>query len=128
VLRPIRLVRLAATSEGLRLRYFMRRVAVRAALGCVALFLLLDGLVFGHIAVWYSLREYLPRHLTALILTVVDLLLALVLAMIASRSRPGLAEREAKLVRERALDDVVNSLTISALVMRTVEMFTRARR
>jgi hypothetical protein len=123
-----RLAQVALEAEAMRLRQKARRTIVRILLGCVAVMLLLGAMVFGHIAVWYWLRESLTRQYVALIFTGADLLLAVILGLLAARSKPGQVEVEALLVRRRALVDAAESLTISALVLRLVETFVRSRR
>ena len=55
-MRALRLARIAAEAEGLRLRYSAQRTVMRAILGLVALAFLFGALVFGQIAAWYWLR------------------------------------------------------------------------
>jgi hypothetical protein len=125
--RPLRLVRIALAAEAVRLRYQLRRTVIRAAIGVVATALLLSALVFGHIAAWNWLRESLAPGMVALIFAGADLLLAVVLALAALRSVPGPVEREARAVRERALDDAADFVSISALLLRLVDLLTHRR-
>jgi hypothetical protein len=115
---PIRLLRIAMEAELLRLNHHARRTVFRVVLGCFAAALLLGALGFGHVAVWYWLRETLPGQFVAAIFAGCDLVLALVLAVLASRSVPSRVELEALSVRRRALDDAAASVTISALAIR----------
>ncbi len=108
--------------------YQARRMVIRVLLACMARALLLGALAFGHVAAWCWLRRSLPAEYVALIFAGVDLLLAVVLLVVANRSRPGAVEAEALAVRRRALDDAVGSLTISALLMRLVEQLLMPRR
>jgi hypothetical protein len=128
--RPIRLARIALSAELLRLRYRVRRTATRAVIGLCALLFLLGVLFFAHIAVWYWLRESMRAQYVALIFAGVDLLLAAILGVVAMSSSPGVAERGALAVRDRALEDASASVSLSALAMRLLELFmvTRARR
>jgi hypothetical protein len=121
-MRPLRLARVAMAAEALRLREEIRRAVLRFVLGSVAVGLLVGALLFAHVAAWYWLRESLPQRDVALIFAAVDVLLALLLGFIALRSRPSLAEREALLLREQALDGVLDSLSASALLIRGVEL------
>ncbi len=115
-MRSLRLARIAAEAEGLRLRYAVRRAVVRAVFGVVALALLLGALAFCHIAAWYWLRQWFDRPAVALIIAGAELVLALILALLAARSSPGRIEAEALALRRRALDDATRSLAFSAML------------
>jgi hypothetical protein len=123
----LRLVRIALAAEALRLRYQFRRAVIRAVIGVVAMALLLGALAFGHIAAWNWLRESMAPAPVALIFAGVDLLLAVVLGWLALRSVPGAVEREARAVRERALDDAADCLSISALLLQLIDLLTHRR-
>ena len=84
-MRTLRLVRLAAEAEGVRLREQARRTLVRAMLGMVALGFLATALVFAHVAVWYWLRQYWTETDTALVIAAADLVIAALLAVLAAR-------------------------------------------
>jgi hypothetical protein len=121
-MRPLRLVRVAMAAEGLRLREEVRRAALRFILGGIAVGLVVAALVFAHIAAWHWLRLSLSEQAVALIFAGGDFLLALILGFIALRSRPSRAEREALVLREQALNGVLDSLSFSAILMRGVEL------
>jgi uncharacterized membrane protein len=125
---PFRLVRIALEAEGLRLRHKTRRIIVRVVLGYFALGLVFCAVGFLHVAAWFWLRQSLTGPSVALIFAGADLLLGLILAAIAFWDRPGLAEREALAVRRRALEDVMGSLTVSALVIQVIERLLARRR
>jgi hypothetical protein len=113
---PLRLLRIALEAERLRLGLHASRTVRRAVMGCIALILLLGALGFGHVAAWYWLREYLAAQYVALIFAGTDLLFALLLFLLASRSTPGLAEVEALAVRRQALDNATDAVRISAVL------------
>lgn len=115
-MRTLRLARIAAEAERLRLRLYFRRVAVRAVIWLVALAFLLDALVFAHIAAWYWLRVHWEQLPTALIIAGADIVLACVLALLAARSSPGKVEVEALAVRQRAVTSMTSTVALSALV------------
>ena len=94
-MRALRLARIAAEAEGLRLRHSAQRTVVRAILGLIALGLLFGALVFCQIAAWYWLRVSWDRPAAALILAGAELVLAAILALLAARSSPGRIEIEA---------------------------------
>lgn len=125
-MHPLRLVRIALEAELLRLGQAARRIAIRAAMGCIALVLLLGAVGFGHIAAWYWLRQYLPSQSVALIFVGTDLLFALILGVLALRSAPGRAELEALEVRRHALEQAAGSLTVSAMMIQLLRQFVRS--
>jgi hypothetical protein len=124
-MRALRLARIAAEAEGLRLRYSARRAAVRVVLGLVALGLLFGALVFCHIAAWYWLRQTWDRPPAALIIAGGELVLAVILVLLAARSSPGRIEAEALAVRRRALESAGNSLAFSALLTQLLPLVVR---
>ena len=124
-MRALRLARIAAEAEGLRLRHSAQRTVVRAILGLVALAFLLGALVFGQIAAWYWLRMSWDRPAAALILGGAELVLAVVFGLLAARSSPGRIEVEALAVRRRALENATSSLAFSALVTQLVPLAFR---
>jgi hypothetical protein len=131
MLRPLRLARIAAEAEGLRLRYVARRTAIRAAIGLIALLFFAAALVFFHAAFWFWLRRHLDSAAAALIVAGTDLLFALLCGLIAARSSPSRPEREALDVRRRALENAASTFaytTIAAQALRLgANMFRRAR-
>ena len=80
-MRPLRLARIAAEAEGVRLRHRAQRTAVRVVFAMIALIFLAGTLVFLHIAAWFWLRQSWERQYAALILAGADLVLALLLAL-----------------------------------------------
>ena len=124
-MRTLRLARIAAEAEGLRLRYSAQRTVVRAVLGMIALAFLLSALVFGQIAAWYWLRVSWDRPAAALILGGGELVLAAIFGLLAARSSPGRIEREALAVRRRAVEGATSSLAFSALVTQLLPLAVR---
>ena len=120
---PFRLFRIALEAEALRLSHLVRRMVFRVLFACIATVLLLGALAFGHVAAWCWLRQTLAAQYVALIFVGVDLLLAAVLIVLATRTGPGAVEAEALAVRRRALSDVAGSLTFSAVLMRLAEQW-----
>jgi len=121
-MRSLRLARIAAEAEGVRLRYSARRTAVRAVLGLVALGFLFGALVFCQIAAWYWLRASWDRPAAALILAGAELVLAAILALLAARSSPGRVELEALAVRRQALEGATSSLAFSTLATQLLRL------
>jgi hypothetical protein len=122
--RAFRLARIAAEAEGLRLRERMRRTAMRAAFGIVAMGFLVGGVVFAHVAAWFWLRVAWEARHAALIVAGADLALAILLGLLAARSSPSRVELEALAVRRRAIESVGSTLAFSAMAMQLLRLFT----
>src|SRR5579871_766176 len=105
-MRALRLARIAAEAEGLRLRHRARRSAIRATLALGSLGFLLGTVLFCHVAAWFWLRQHWEQPLAALILAGADMVLAVFLALLAARSTPTRVELEALAVRQRATESI----------------------
>jgi hypothetical protein len=133
-MRPVRLARIAAEAEGVRLRGMMARMVTRAIFAVIALFFILGAVTFAHIAAWYEIRVALDLSYlaTAGILGGADLLLAIILLFLASRSTPSRVETEAREVRRQALQGLGSALNLTQLVLplvlRVVGSARRSRR
>ena len=123
-MRPFRLACIAAEAEGVRLRGFVSRVVVRAILLMVALLFLLGAVAFAHIAAWYWLRiDHDQSYLAATgILGGADLLMAIILAFAATRSRPSRVELEALEVRRKAIVAIGGTFSLASLVIPILRM------
>jgi uncharacterized membrane protein len=124
-MRTLQLARVAAEAEALRLRHNVRRTAVRTALGLAALCFLLGAIILCHVAAWWRLSMSWDAPSAALMVAGADLVVAVVLALLATRSSPGRVEAEALALRRRALDNVGNSLILPALVTPLLPLATR---
>jgi hypothetical protein len=123
-MRTLRLARIAAEAEGLRLRQRVQRTAIRIAFAIVAMGFLAGAVVFAHISAWFWLRLYWESLHTALILTGVDLVLAALLALLAARSSPSRIEREALAVRRQAISRATSALAFSTLAAQLLRLLT----
>jgi hypothetical protein len=123
-MRTLRLARIAAEAEGLRLRRQAQRTAVRIAIGLIALMFLAGALVFAHIAVWYWLRvvQGWAQPGTGLALAGGDLVIAAFLALGMARSTPGRVEMEALQVRQRALESASSSFALATVMVPTLRL------
>jgi hypothetical protein len=130
-MRALRLARIAAEAEGLRLRHRAQRALIAAILASIASVFMLGALMFCHVAAWFYLRAHWEPPETALILAGADVLLALVLVLLAARSTTSRVELEALAVRQRALESIGSTLAISALATQllriAVSVFRRTR-
>ena len=129
-MRPIRLARIAAEAEGVRLRGMMTRIATRAIFAVVASIFVLGALAFGHLAAWWGIRVGLEQSflVTAGILGGVDLLIAIILLVLASRSSPRRTEIEALEVRRRALEGIGSALSLTQMVLPVLRLVSGMRR
>jgi hypothetical protein len=121
-MRPLRLARIAAEAEGLRLRQRVRRTAIQAVFGVVALAFLVGAIAFVHVAAWCWLRQSWEGQYAALILAGADLVLAALLALLATRSSPGKIELEALAVRQRALEGATATLAWSTMAIQVLRI------
>ena len=113
-MRGINLLKLALDAEILRLRAMAARQGRRAAFGSIALIFSLAVLALAEVAGWQGLRLCVEAIPTTLILLGINLVIAAVFGLLAARSSPGHAEREALQVRRQALDAVRGSLLLTA--------------
>jgi MFS family permease len=118
-MRPVRLARIAAEAEGVRLRAMMTRMVTRVIFAVLALFFMIGAVVFGHVAAWYGVRVGLDQSflVTTGILGGADLLLAIVLLLLASRSSPSRVEVEAREVRRKAIEGIGSALALTQLAL-----------
>jgi hypothetical protein len=115
-MRAVNLAKLAAEAEILRIRHMLKRQGMRAAFGLVAVLFATGVLVLAHVAGWQLLRLYVPAIYATLILLGIDLVVAAIFGILAARSSPSGAEREALAIRQRALHEARNSLALGALI------------
>lgn len=129
-MRPIRLARIAAEAEGVRLRAMMTRIVTRVIFAVVALFFVLGAVTFGHFAAWYGIRVGLGQSflVTAGIMGGADLLVAIILLLLASRSSPSRVEAEALEVRRKALEGIVSAMSLTQLVLPVLRIASGMRR
>jgi hypothetical protein len=128
--RVVRLARVAADAERVRLRGMLTRIVTRAILGVIALMFVLGAIVFAHLAVWYWLR--IGQDQTFLAATGIlgggDLLAAIILGILAARSSPGRIEREALDVRRKAIQGIGSTFSLTQLVIPLISIVTSLRR
>jgi hypothetical protein len=129
-MRPVRLARIAAEAEGVRLRGMVSRIATRAAFAAVALLFVIGVIVFAHIAAWFELRTALDQTFLAATGEVagVDLLVAIILGVLASRSSPSRVEREALDVRRKAVEAIGGTFSLAQLAVPVLRLGANLRR
>jgi hypothetical protein len=116
VMRSINLLKIAAEAELLRYRCMAARQGRRAAFGAVALVFVLAVLVLGEVAAWFALYLHFAAIPTTLILLGINLIIAVTFGLLAARSSPSRAEREALQVRQQSLEAARGALSLAALV------------
>jgi hypothetical protein len=126
--RSINLLKLALDAEILRLRAMATRQGRRAAFGSIALIFSLAVLALAEIAGWQGLRLCAEAIPTTLILLGINLVIAAVFGLLVARSSPGHAEREARQVRQQALDAARGSLFITTALPAATTLLGFVRR
>ena len=100
----------------MRYRCMAARQGRRAAFGAIALLFVVAVLVLGEVAAWLALSLRFATIETTLILLGINLIIAVTFGLLAARSSPSRAEREALQVRQQSLDAARGALSIAALV------------
>jgi hypothetical protein len=114
--RSINLLKVAAEAEIVRLRVLLARQVRRAAFGVGAAIFMLGVLVLAEVAGCQVLRLYVTPISATLILLGINFVIACFFGVLAARSSPGHAEREALQVRRQALDAARGALALTAAV------------
>ena len=127
-MRGINLLKLALDAEILRLRAMAARQGRRAAFGSIALIFSLAVLALAEVAGWQGLRLCVEAIPTTLILLGINFVIAAVFGLLAARSSPGHAEREALQVRQQALDAARGSLFITTALPAATTLLGFVRR
>jgi len=115
-MRSVNLLKIAAEAEVLRYRSMAARQGRRAAFGAAALVFVLAVLALGEVAAWLALYLRFAAIETTLILLGINLVIAIAFGLLAARSSPSLAEREALQVRQQSLDAARAALSLAALL------------
>jgi hypothetical protein len=112
--RSVNLLKTAAEAELLRLRTMMARQVRRGIFGAVAAVFGVAVLALAEVAGWQVLRLKFQPISTTLILLGINLAIAAAFGVLAARSAPGHAEREALQVRRQTLEAARGSLAVTA--------------
>ena len=122
-MRAIRLVRVAAEAEKLRIKRLIRRMARRLAFAAVGAIFVLGVLVLLHLALWQYAVTLMQPIGASLSLAGLDAVIAVVLLALASRSGEDEIEVEAALLRDRAVDELKQSVAVVALLQPLARVF-----
>jgi len=121
-MRTLRLAKVAALAEGLRLRQQVRRQVMRAVLGVIAVVFLLTALAGLHAAAVAALASRMHLAYAALIVGGVDLIIATIFGILAARNQPSQIEREALAVRDQARAEAMRMAAVGMLAKPALRM------
>jgi hypothetical protein len=100
-MRFVNLAKVAIEAEILRYKFMAARQARRAGFGVFALLFVVGFLICLEIAGWQTARRYLEQIYATLGMMGVNVVIALLFMVLATRSNPGKREIEAVEVRKR---------------------------
>ena len=126
-MRATKLLRIAIEAEILRIQHMLKRQGVRVVFALLAAVFAISVLALVNITGWQVLRLYLPPIYATLILLGINFVIAAIFAVLAARSSPNYAEREALKVRKQALREAQGSLALTALVPLAGSLFQASR-
>lgn len=115
-MRAVEFAKVAAAAEALRLKRLARRQAIRAGIGVGAVVFGLAVFVLVHVLAYDGLSLLVRPWLAALILLVIDLVIAGILGSMALSSKPGRIEREALELRQQSLIEAKRAVTVMTVV------------
>jgi hypothetical protein len=115
-MRTLRLARVAAEAEALLLRRRLRQTVIRAVLGAVAAVFLIGAVAMLHVYAWVRLVPEWGPAMTALALAGGDAVVAIVVALFALRTPADPIAISAVAVRDQAMNEMRNALTLGTLV------------
>jgi len=126
-MRAVELAKVAAAAEALRLRRMVRRQGMRAVYGAVAAVFAIAVLVSLHVVGYDLLASHLSPVVSALIVLVVDLVIAGIFGALAMRDSPDTVETEALEVRRQAVHEMRRAVTTMAVAGEVGSMILRRR-
>ena len=125
-MRTVDLGRTAAQAELLRFKLLIKRQVWRGVWGVVAAVFAIATLTMIHVVGYLALALTLAPIWAAVVVLVVDLVLLLIFGIIASSSKAGRIETEAREVRDQALVEMRESVAVSALLHPVGRVVVRA--
>lgn len=127
-MRTLRLVRVAAEAERLRLKRQLRRTIARVVMGVACAVFATAALCVAHVVVWLALVPHVSPLGAALILLGIDVVVAVVLGLVAASDRASAVESESRQIRQRALAELKTSFTLAILVRTAIRVLREVRR
>ena len=116
-MRLIELGQIAAQAEALRWRRYGRRQVSRGVVAAIGAVFAIAVLVCLHVAAALALVPLVGALYGTLIVGAVDLVIAGICLVIASRDQPDAIEREALAVRQQATAQMGQAALMSAMVL-----------
>jgi hypothetical protein len=113
-MRAVNLAKVAARAEILRLKHTLKRQAMRVVYGLVAVVFAIGVLVLVNVVAWQVLQIYMMPIYATLVLLGINLLIATIFGIVATRSSPSRIERDALAIRRKALQEAQASLALGA--------------
>ena len=99
-------IRLLTRAEMALLRIHMRVAAKQSALYATAILLVLLSVLMLNVAAYFALNESFGKDVAALIVAAVNAVLAIILMLIASRTKPGPEAEMAQEIRDLAVAEI----------------------
>jgi len=99
-------IRILVSAEANLARIMARRLASRASLLAIAAGLLLLAMVMIDVGAYFLLAQTHSQSTSAFVVAAANAVLAVIVAIVATRLRPGEEERLARQIREMALDEL----------------------
>ncbi len=129
-MQPVELARIAAEAEAARWQAIATRTLARLMCVVIALLFAVGAVTVAHVAAWYALRvdAGLRFYWSALIVGGFDLVVAAVLLLFASRSKPSRVEQEALAVRRQAVAGLMSMLSLVQLTLSALRLMGARRR
>ena len=129
-MKPLRLIRIAAEAEQVRLLQGMRRALWRVGLVGAFVVFALGGVIMGHAATWFWLRagDAWSESATALLIGVGDAVMAILLVVATIHWRAGSVETQALAVRRTACDGILDAIAVPETVVAIIRVATAALR
>ncbi|EHM03231.1 hypothetical protein HMPREF9946_00319 [Acetobacteraceae bacterium AT-5844] len=126
-MRALRLASVAWEAERARLGLLAGRQIRRIILFLAAGVMATAAFAMLHVVAWIALEPHLGPLGRALVIFGVDVVLALILALLGSRNRPSRAEREALSIRRTALVEARTGIGVSMIPL-AFTLFRSVRR
>ena len=127
MISSLRLAKAAIQAEILRLKVLLQRQARRAVFAVIALVFALFALAGLHIIAGVLLARVVSPLLALVIVVAADVVVAGILLVLASRSRPGQAEQEARAVRDEAWRGVARQMAVFGTLTAATRRIRRRR-
>ncbi len=115
-MRTLDLGRTAAQAELLRFKLLIKRQAMRGVWGAVAAVFAIATLIMIHVVAFELLVMVMAPIWASIVVLAFDLVMLVVFGLVASSSKPGKTEADAREVRDLALLEMRESLAVSALL------------